>query len=113
VLGVEPDEVLVVALDEERLPWGRAALREPRWEIAGAVVLLGRLVDAVHVGPDTEVADVEHPLEAHAERRLEREDVLVHAVHGPMDVARGADQHLTAMTLPARWLDSAAGRPAG
>ena len=60
-------------------------------------MLLGRLVDAVRGGPDTKVTHVQNPLEAQPERRLERKDVLVHAVHGSVDVARGADQHLTAL----------------
>jgi hypothetical protein len=54
----------VVALDEERLPRDRPTFGEPRGEVARAVVLLGRLVDPVRVGPDAEVADVQHPLEA-------------------------------------------------
>lgn len=32
-------------------------------------------------------------VEAHAERRLEREDVFVHLVHGAMDVTCGAQNH--------------------
>jgi ATP-dependent helicase YprA (DUF1998 family) len=56
-------------------------------------MLLGRLVDAIRIGPHAEVANVQHPLEAHAERGLEREDVLVETIHGAMDVAGSADDH--------------------
>jgi len=42
----------------------------------GAVVLPGGLVDPGLVRPDPEVANLQHPLEAHAERLLEGEDVI-------------------------------------
>ena len=56
-------------------------------------MFLGGLVDAGLVRPHAEVADVQHPLEAHAERLLEGEDVLVEPIEGSVDVAGGADDH--------------------
>jgi hypothetical protein len=93
MLGIEPNEVLVVALDEDRFSRRRATLRDPGGEIAGAVVFSGHLVDAICVRPDAEVADVKHPLEAHPERFLEREDIVVHAIDGAVNVAGSADEH--------------------
>lgn len=60
-LGVEPDEVLVVALDEDRPPGSETAFGPPRREVARALVLTGRTVDPARIGPDAEVADVQHP----------------------------------------------------
>jgi hypothetical protein len=72
----------VVALDEERLPRSCPTLGEPHRKVASAIVLLGRLVDSVRIGPDAEVPDVKHPLETHAERGLERENVFIKAIYG-------------------------------
>jgi hypothetical protein len=88
-----PDEVLVVAFDEQRLARRLTSLGTPRREVAGTIVPFGRTVDPVRVGPDAEVPDVQHPLEAHAERLLEGEDVLVEPVEGSVDVTGGADDH--------------------
>ena len=81
---LEPVEVLVVALDEQRWPGRRPTLPEPAREVAGAVVLPRRSVDPVWVGPDAEVTHVEHLGEAHTERCLKSEDVVVKPVHGSM-----------------------------
>ena len=51
------------------------------------VVAARRAIAPLRIGPDAEVAHVKDPLEPHAERPLEREDVLVHAVEGTMDIA--------------------------
>src|SRR5690606_17066350 len=99
-LGVEPDEVLVVALDEQRAARGGPSTRPPSGEVARAVVLPGGLVDALRVRPHAEVADMQHPLEAHAERLLEGEDVLEEPIEGSVDVASGADDH-GSFTMPA------------
>jgi hypothetical protein len=50
-------------------------------------------IDAGRVGPDAEVAHVEHPREAHAERILEGEDLVVEPVDGPVDIAGSTDNH--------------------
>jgi hypothetical protein len=63
-------------------------------------MLPGGLVDSGLVRPDTEVADVQHPLETHAERLLEGEDVLVEPIEGSVDVAGGTDDHGLS-TMPA------------
>ena len=96
-LFLEPDEVLVVALDKDRGAGRRASLGEPHGEVASAFVLARGLVDAVGVGPDAEVADVQDVVKAHAEGVLEREDIGVELVHGSMDVAGCADEHDVAM----------------
>jgi hypothetical protein len=83
----------VVALDEQRLVRRWAPLGPPRREVAGAVVALRRPVDAARVRPHAEVADVQHPLEAHTERDLEGEDVFVEPIEGSVDVTGGADDH--------------------
>jgi hypothetical protein len=58
-----------------------------------AAVTPGRAVDARWIGPDAEVADVKQPVEAHAERRLERDHAGVHLVEPPVDVARRTQDH--------------------
>src|SRR5881628_682210 len=77
---LKPREVLVVALDEHGRTRHGATRREPRGEVARALVVSRRAVDPLRVRPHAEVADVDDPLEAHAERALEAEDVLVEAV---------------------------------
>jgi hypothetical protein len=54
---------------------------------------LRRAVDPIRVRPYAEVSHVQHPLEAHAERLLESEDVVIEPLDGSMDVASGADDH--------------------
>lgn len=51
------------------------------------------LVDAPGVRPDPEVANVQDVIEAHAEVRLEREDVEVEPIDGSVDVPSGAEDH--------------------
>jgi len=92
-LRVEPHEVLVVALDEHGGPRRGAALREPDGEVARAVVPPRGPVDARGIGPHAEVADVQHPVDAHAERRLEREHARVHPVETAVDVTCRAEDH--------------------
>ena len=90
---VQPDEVLVVALDEQSSSRRGPSLGPPGREIPGAVVAFGRTVDAGRGRPDAEVADMEHPRKAHAERLLEGEDLLVEPVDGPVDIAGSANDH--------------------
>src|SRR5690606_25164735 len=90
---VEPDEVLVIAFDEDRAPRRRALLGEPDGEVPRALVVTGGLVYPVRIRPDAEVADVKDIVETHAERLLEGEDIVVEPIHGSMNVAGGADEH--------------------
>src|SRR5690606_23614557 len=57
-LPVEPDEVLVIALDEDRGSRRCATLGEPGREVSRAVVLAYGLVYALGIWSDAEVADV-------------------------------------------------------
>jgi hypothetical protein len=58
---VQPGEVFVVPLDEQRRPGRGPTLGPPRREVARAVAIASGPVDARGVGPDPEVADVQHP----------------------------------------------------
>ena len=89
----EPLEVLVVGLDEHGRTRCGAALGERPREVAGALVVAGSAIDTVGIRPHTEVAHVQHVLEAHAENRFESADVVVQAIEGAMDVAGCADDH--------------------
>lgn len=89
-LGVQPDEVLVVALDEEGLPGHWTLLCPPGREVAGSIMLPRGLVDTGHVRPDAKVADMENPGERDSEGQLEREDVGVEPVQGTVTVSGNA-----------------------
>ena len=99
VLRVEPEEVLVVALDENRPPRRGASVGEPRREVAGTVVCSCRPVDATRIRLNTEITHVKHPPKAFPEHLLEREDVVIHSVDGPVDVTGGAKQHIRGSPL--------------
>jgi hypothetical protein len=92
----QPGEVLVVPLDEPRRLGRGPALGPPPREVAWAVVLARGAVDARGVGPDPEVADVQHLVEHHARDGLEREQVGVEPIEGSVGVASGAQQPLEA-----------------
>ena len=72
---------------------GRGAPRfsQPRRKIARALMMARRLVDPGRIGPETEIPDVQHIVEANSKRHLERKHVLIEPVHCTVDVARGAD----------------------
>ena len=84
----------MIALDENRGAWSGAVLGEPDREVSRTAMLTRCLVYVVGIGPDAEVADVKHVIEAHAERCLEGDDVIVEPIHGSMDVAGGANEHV-------------------
>ncbi len=93
LLGVEPDEVLVVALDEDGLLRHGPTIRIPGGEVPGALVPSRGTVDPLRIGPHPEVPDVEHPLEAHPKRPLECEDVVVEPIEGSVRITGGAEEH--------------------
>jgi hypothetical protein len=75
-------EILMVSLDENGRPRYPSVLSEPRRKVARAVVMARRLVDPARIGPDAEITDVQHIVEANSERCLEGEHVLIKTVHG-------------------------------
>jgi len=56
---------------------GRGAPRfsQPRRKIARALMMARRLVDPARIGPETEIPDVQHIVEANSKRHLERKHV--------------------------------------
>jgi len=92
-LGIEPPEILVVALDEDGGAWDGPPLSDPPWEIAGTVMTTSGGVDMFRIGPHPEVADMENPIERHAEGLLEGEDVSVEAIESAVYIAGRAKDH--------------------
>jgi hypothetical protein len=64
---IEPLEVFMVTLYEKSRPRRPPTFPEPCGKVTRAVVTASRLVDPVRIGPDTEIAHVQHVVEANAE----------------------------------------------
>ncbi len=85
----------LVLLDPHRDPFAAGVARgQPPREVARTLMLARRLVNPIGIRPNPEVADVKHPREADAERLLERQHVLVHAVDRTVNVAGSAENHV-------------------
>jgi hypothetical protein len=83
----------MITLDENGRPGRPSAFSQPRGKVAHAVMMARRLVDPIRIGPDTEIANVQHIVEANSKRCLEREHVLIETVHCSVNVARRTDKH--------------------
>jgi hypothetical protein len=68
-------------------------LPPPPREVTGAVVPACGLVDAIRVGPDTEVADVEDPIELEPRCCFEPKDIIEEAMECSVYVSRGTKDH--------------------
>lgn len=82
-------EYVGIMLDTSKGPRDGPPVDDPDGKVAGSAMSPRGAIDARHVRPDAEVADVEHPGKAKPERLREREDVDVQAVNRPVYVARG------------------------
>jgi hypothetical protein len=60
MLCIEPNEVLIIALDEHCRPRYSSVSLKPRPKIAPAAITARRLIDPAGIGPDRDISDVEH-----------------------------------------------------
>jgi hypothetical protein len=90
---VEPQEVFVITLDENRRSRHPSVFSQPQWKIARPFVAARCPVDAVWIGPNTEVADMQYLVEANPKRCLEHQHVLIKTGHCAVNVTGRADEH--------------------
>jgi hypothetical protein len=92
-LAVQPHEVLVLPLDEQRLPRRHPPLADPERKVPGALMATRRAVDAIRIGSHAEVSDVEYPVKLKGKRSLDGGHVRIELIKRSVNVAGGTEDH--------------------